>query len=140
LLGATILIAILVLIYWGYRRYRNNAYRRAALAELDSLKKSYTQSDHGEYNHLTEVLALIRRTAKTANPESQLVTMPGPQLLAELDAFCGGMLSATGDETLNSLAASLYNPRAPQIPDHQYNVCITAARQWIKRHRKEQLC
>lgn len=140
LLGAAILAAILVLIYWSCRRYRNNVYRRAALTELDSLKNRHTQSDNGENSDLAELLALVRRTAKTADPDSQLVTMPSPQLLEELDSFCEGTLSATGDDAVNSLAACLYDPRAPKIPDHQYNACITAARRWIKKHRRGQLC
>ena len=136
LLSILALGLFLALVWYGLRRYRRNAYRRAALAALKEFRSQQTFD-------LTAALQLVRRTAITAVPDTPLATIPGPALGARLDHFCSGELCKTlavEQSTLeHTLARHLYGPCQP-LSQAQLDTLTAVTRRWIRRHSRRDLC
>ena len=88
-LAAVILVIGLVLVRWGVNRHRANAYRRAALHELEEAR-----------DDPSTVAAILRRTAIAAYPREKVASLSGAQWLAFLDrtasrrGFASGLIWA----------------------------------------------
>jgi hypothetical protein len=117
-LAAILLVAILWAIYVGIRRWKANAYRRAALAELDAAG-----------DDPAAIAAVVRRTALAAWPRDDVASLTGEAWLAFLDRTGGD-----GDFSSASGRAMLSAPyqRAASEPDEGLG---RLAGQWIRRHR-----
>lgn len=121
--GWTVLAALLglTLLWLGMRaarRWRANAYRRAALRALDAAG-----------DDPVEIAAILRRTALAAYPRVQVAGVTGTDWLRFLDATGGegGFTDGPGA----TLAAAPYSP-AGDTP------CVGVgplARRWVRRHR-----
>lgn len=117
-----VLTLTLMLCATRYRlhRYRANAYRRAALAELELLIKT------GESP--AEISVLLRRTALVAYPRDQVASLHGDRWLRFLDAHFPGDGFSTGPGRI--LATAPWRPVAP-------DPALTAlARDWICKHQR----
>ena len=136
LLAILTLGLLVALVWYGLRRYRCNAYRRAALAALAERRAQHTFD-------LAEALQLVRRTAVTAEPDTPLATLPGPALGARLDHFCNGELGqALAVEQITfeeALARYLYGPCQP-LSQAQLDTLTAVTRRWIRRHSRRDLC
>ena len=134
-LGALVLLLAAAGLWYGLRRRRANAYRRAALARAGELAKDPDLE-------LSALLQLVRQTALTACPATPLATLPGPDLVLQLDRVVGGRLSAALGDTVNdrraALAARLYGPTAELAPAQRRQL-VAAVRQWIRSHRRRDL-
>ncbi|WP_418296233.1 DUF4381 domain-containing protein [Microbulbifer sp. SA54] len=117
-LSALLLLLLLLLIWRQIQIYRANAYRRAALAELQQAQDDPAQ-----------VAEILRRTALAAYPREQVAGLTGDDWLAFLnqgypgDAFTG--------EVGRALLQGPYRKVAPA----QSSELARAARDWIRRHR-----
>jgi len=114
-----------LLLAWGavtlLRRYRSNAYRRAALDELNAL------AHDGE--DPAQIAVLLRRTALAAYPRGQVASLHGDSWLMFLDAHFPGEGFFAGPGRI--LAEAPWRPVAA-------NPALTAlARDWILRHRPQ---
>ena len=110
---------------WGavtlVRHYRSNAYRRAAVAELNALSRNGENPAH--------IAVLLRRTALAAYPRDQVASLHGDSWLRFLDAHFPGDGFCTGPGQV--LATAPWRPVAA-------DPAITAlARDWILRHRPQ---
>ena len=92
---------VVLLLTWSFRHYRNfraNAYRRAALKELERLKAS-KRSDFAP-----ALSALLKRVALTAFSRSEIAGLVGADWLSFLDqcypgdAFSKGVGAALGSD------------------------------------------
>jgi Domain of unknown function (DUF4381) len=132
-LVALILAAgLATLIWFAIKRYRSQQYRRIALKQLAALQT-------GD-NPLQGTLELVRRVAKTTCPESIWPSMSSMELLTRLDNFSNaGLTQALGDtpETLSSL---LYRPGHATLTHSQQQILKSAVSQWLRKHRKVDLC
>ena len=94
ILALAMLAVAVILIVRLVARYRRNAYRRAALRELDAIGPAV---DGASAMHIS---AVLKRTALVAFPREQVAGLTGPAWLAFLDrtghteAFGRGDLAA----------------------------------------------
>lgn len=85
-LGALVLLAICAALYWLFRRWRQNRYRREALAELQALQDQYGDNP-GEY--VEHYSALLKRVALTRYPREVVAGLTGERWARFLDTTGG---------------------------------------------------
>ena len=116
-------LALLLLLGAGLRAIvghrRANAYRRAALAELDAAGDDPAR-----------IAEIVRRTALMAFPRREVASVHGEEWLAFLDRTGrgSGFVSAPG-------RAMLAAPYRPVPPDP---ALASLARDWVRHHRPAQ--
>lgn len=113
-LGALVLTTLAYGLWLGWLHWRENAYRRVALAELDSAG-----------NDPAAIATILRRTALAAYPRREVAGLAGPEWVA--------FLNATGDFP-EALGPALI--RAPYAPGVAAVDLRGAASRWIRRHRR----
>jgi hypothetical protein len=123
--GWTVLTVVLTLVLawlaWRWvQRWRANAYRRAALAELDAAG-----------DDPAAVADIVRRTALAAWPRDRVASLSGTDWLRFLDATGGGGGFLDGPGA--ALASAPYRSDAA-VPAP--GLGALAAR-WVRRHRVE---
>ena len=112
-LGALILLALLWMAWHGWKAWRHNAYRRAALRELDAAQAP------------AEIAILLKRTALAAWPRARVASLTGAEWAAWLRASAPrARLTKAMAQLLAELA---YLPATPAGAKD-------AARSWISRH------
>ncbi|MCA0901151.1 DUF4381 domain-containing protein [Microbulbifer agarilyticus] len=113
----SVLLLVLAVAALAYRRYRANAYRRAALRALDTVEGDPAQ-----------IAELLRRTALVAYPRDQVAGLTGSVWLDFLNRhYPGNAFTGAVGETLLQGA---YRPCPPQP------ALTSAARNWIRQHVK----
>jgi hypothetical protein len=122
ILAAALLAAFVILLAAAIRRWKANAYRRAALAELDRMGSA------GDAASVAAVSAVLKRTALVAYPRRDVAALTGPAWLAFLDRT-GGTGGLSGDA---GLAGAPYGAGAGDGAAR-----LAAARRWVKHHRAE---
>lgn len=126
---ATILVlGFAIALVWRVVHVRRaNRYRRAALAELEAIKRASSPAP-------TELLArlslLVRRTALAAFPRQQVAPLVGPAWLSFLDHSYGGREFSEGVGRL--LVTGPYRNGAPE--DAELASLVALVRRWIKVH------
>ncbi|MCA0873043.1 DUF4381 domain-containing protein [Seohaeicola saemankumensis] len=119
--GGWLVLAALALILAGWalwagiRRYRENAYRRAALAAL-----KLADDDPAA------IAAILRRTALAAYPRQAVASLSGADWLAFLDRTGGSDSFCSGPG--QALAEAPYHPVGP------VGALTETAALWIRRH------
>ncbi len=116
---------------WLLRWHAQNCYRKEALRHLDQLK---LQQAHQPLSQCRGILALLRRTAKTAYPQLSLEAELTPSMLSQLNQCCA---SPIFDENIQQQLGSLPYQKSPEIPDHLVRQLEQSARQWLKKHRRK---
>lgn len=115
-------LAALALLGWAgfraWRHWRANAYRRAALAELERAG-----------DDPAAVAGILRRAALVAFPRKEVVALLGQDWLEFLDATCPG--------TEFSGAPGAVLLRAPWTSEAPNPELTLRARHWLKKHRAE---
>ncbi|WP_428563818.1 MAG: DUF4381 domain-containing protein [Solidesulfovibrio sp. DCME] len=131
------LTALLFLVWGGvvaYRRWRRNAYRRQALAELAGLTSGLA-TDTAAHLLLPRLSELLKRTALAAYGRAQAASLSGQPWLDFLDSRYGRPLFAGENGRL-----LLLGPYAPETqlagisPAQVRNLC-QAVRAWLAGHR-----
>nr|WP_247897274.1 DUF4381 domain-containing protein [Azospirillum argentinense] len=126
---AAALLAILTILGTALvARRRRNAYRRASLAELAAIG---TVADPAS---AAAVSAILKRTALTAYPRTEVASLTGAGWLAFLDRTSGSQDFTKGPGTGLTRAAF---GAPPSDGDGDGNAVAAAARRWVKRHRVE---
>ena len=113
-------IAAVVVAWMGcqiWRQWRANAYRRAALRELQTVRNS------------AEIAELLRRTALAVAPRSKIASLSGESWAAWLDS---SVSESMPQSVHRLLAGSVYDPDS-QSPD--VSLFRNYAKTWIERHR-----
>lgn len=123
-LGAAVLAAAAILAVAALRRYRRDAYRRAALAELDTIAVV------GDAAGAAAVSAILKRTALVAYPRAEVAGLTGDRWLAFLDRSAATRDFADGPAA--GLARCAYG-----APVGDGAAILVAARHWVKHHRAE---
>ncbi len=80
-----LLVLLLCMAGWLWKRHRRTAYRRAALKELQYLRQAMTQGQAGTTSIIAELSILLRRTAITRYGRQQVAALNGAAWLAFLD-------------------------------------------------------
>lgn len=115
-LAVLLALAVLWLLWWGVRRWRANAYRRAALAELAAAG-----------DDPAAITAILRRTALAAWPRTRVASLHGEEWLRFLDATARGGGFVDGPGAVLAEAPYRSTGPAPGLGD--------LAGSWVRRHR-----
>ncbi|MEZ5572453.1 MAG: DUF4381 domain-containing protein [Halioglobus sp.] len=126
LLLALAVVILAVLAYLWRKRRQRNAYRRAALLQLESLDTMYT-ADGDVSNYITQINALLKSVALRAYPHQMIAAVHGKQWRD----FLNQSLPATL-QLQNDFDAAAYQKTAPEFDVTRLQL---AARHWIRKHR-----
>ena len=128
ILAAALLVAIILLAVGWYRRYRANAYRRAAdRALVDLAKVAKTNIDRSLL--ATQISELLKRTALAAFPRTQVASLSGQEWLAFLDRTGRGTRFTSAPAT--ALPQLCLNAAGDS---DTIDAAISNARRWIRTH------
>lgn len=117
-LGLLALVLLSVLVWHLLKRWRRDAYRRAALGEL-----AHSAPD------ASSLALLVRRTALAAYPRAAVASLFGDAWLTFLDKTYGG--SGFSDGPGKALATAPYQDETAGEP------LRLLVKEWIKKHRRE---
>ncbi|WP_374960954.1 DUF4381 domain-containing protein [Spongiibacter tropicus] len=120
---ALLLLALAGVLIWRHRS--QNAYRRAALAELEQIRT--LDDDHA---FATALGQLLRRVAHHAYGNSGLSSR-GDVWQDNLNQHCKRPVFSEG--RIQAMEAAIYQP-AGRIDDRE--ALIAEARQWLRKHRR----
>ncbi|MEM8606207.1 MAG: DUF4381 domain-containing protein [Myxococcota bacterium] len=124
-LGA-LLLGVLAWVAWvAVRRFRDNRYRRAALRELDVIRRA--PESHGD-----SLPALLKRTALGAFPRGDVASLTGEPWLTFLERTCPG---AGFDHTVGDTLVRLAYRGSGGISPADMSRLIDVSEAWIRGHR-----
>lgn len=125
-LAALIAVLLLALLVYLWRRHRANAYRRAALAQLEELQRS-EQHITNKPEYLARVNALLKSVALIAYPRREVAATTGDQWLTFLNKDL-----QPGQGFPAELVTSAYRKNAPELDiDRLHSAC----ERWIRHHK-----
>ncbi len=116
--GLVLAVLLFLLIRWAVLRHRAEAYRRAALRELEQAG-----------DDPAAIAAVLRRTALAAFPREKVAGLAGPDWLAFLDHTYHGTGFSGGSGKV--FAAAPYQTLSPDPAAAQL------ARDWVRGHRRD---
>lgn len=118
ILGAVLAVGLLVLAILLHAHWRENSYRRDALAALPEAAATPERLAH-----------LVRQTALAAYPRSEVAGLYGQDWLSFLDRTCDGAQFSSG--------AGAFLIKAPYVKNaHVTPDAVEAVRHWIARHKR----
>ena len=129
-----VIAVLLVLATWAgfrlLRGWRQNAYRREALAELDRIRKRGEKSAY----LLPE---LLKRTALSAWPRAEVADLNGRAWHAFLDQTGATQdFGAGAGQSLDKLSYARRGAPGPSAAEFEQVLRVSEA--WIRRHRREE--
>lgn len=133
-LGVAVVLALLWIAWVALRRYRANAYRRAALAELDRLEGALAASGE-RARALTALPVLVKRTALACRPRVEVAGLAEGEWLGYLDRTLGGTDFTAGPGRLLPRLAYASPARLEKIERAEVEALTKLLRRWIRRHR-----
>lgn len=132
-----LIAATLLCLGWfgwrSWRRYRRNAYRRAALAELDVIATRVT-TQSTDSSIATALGGLLRRTALAVVPREAVAARRG----VAWHVFLNERLPAAQHRSWDWIERA-YRPGRP-IGEQEADQWMESTRAWITRHRGEDAC
>jgi hypothetical protein len=132
---------LLTALAWsGYRtlhRWMNNRYRRAALLELQLLEERIRDPEARDAN-LRQISILLKRTALSAYPRSQVASLSGKDWFHFLNSTVKN--PSFTESTANTLSKISYSSGELSVIDSTATAALlNASRQWLKHHQPEAL-
>jgi hypothetical protein len=141
--GWYILFALLLiaLAWFGFRtlqRWTNNRYRRAALHELQLLEDRIHDPEVRDAEvrdaNLRQIPILLKRTALSVYPRSQVASLTGKDWFLFLNSTVGN--PSFTEYTANTLSRISYSSGELSVIDSQATTALlNASRQWLKHHQ-----
>jgi hypothetical protein len=141
--GWYILFALLLIaLAWsGYRslhRWMNNRYRRAALRELQLLEERIHATEERDAEvrdaKLRQIPILLKRTALSAYPRSQVASLSGKDWFHFLNSTVKN--PSFTESTASTLSKISYSRGELSAVDSQsITALLIASRQWLKHHQ-----
>lgn len=127
LLAALALCALVGTVWWIYRRWRDNRYRREALSELARLKTDFDEhQDVARY--LEAYSALLKRTALTGFPRPVVASLTGERWARFLD-----QTADTSEFSMGAGQALISGSYAP-APAAEIERLQELGELWIRHH------
>ena len=135
-LVAAFLIAALVLagvILW--RRWQQNAYRRAALRECDDIEREITAGSDSRAAAI-RIATLLKRTALSVFRRAEVASLSGDAWILFLESKASEASFSIASSQLLIEASFRQSP-----PDNQRDVVqlLDEARRWIRKHQRPDL-
>ena len=129
-------LLLIALAWFGYRslhRWMNNRYRRAALQELQLLADRIHATEDRDAN-LRQIPVLLKRTALSAYPRSQVASLSGKDWFHFLNSTV--KIPPFTDSTASTLNKISYSSGELSAVDSQATTALlNASRQWLKHHQ-----
>ena len=123
ILAAAALAASALVAWVAVHRYRQNAYRRAALLELARVGTVASPAN------AVAVSAVLKRAALVAYPRAEVASLTGVAWLTFLD-HTGSTRDFTGGSAAALARIAMGGPSGDGA------AILAAARRWVKRHRE----
>ena len=130
-LAALAALGLLWMLRAIYRRHAANRYRRAALAELATIRVRL-DGETGPSRVLADIAALLKRTALAVFPRDEVASLSGEAWLGFLDSTAGSTLFSSGPGRV--LADLPYRAEA-SAPAGEMRELLTISKRWIRKHR-----
>ena len=130
LLAILVVTLIVFSIRWWQRRLAQNCYRAEALQHLDELQLSLTNEP---LDQCREILALLRRTAKTAYPQLSIESELTSAMLTRLNQCCA---TPVFDEEIQQQLGKIPYQKNPEISEKLIQKLRESTRQWLKKHQR----
>jgi len=118
-----LLLIVAVILMWQLKRH--NAYRVAALAELNQAGKGV--------GALPKIAQILKRTALSIVEREQVASLTGEQWLQWLNQTGNGVIFS--EKSKQILSEQLYS--VGQVDDADIDTLIRTARDWINKHKLE---
>lgn len=123
------MVILIVFTLQAILHWQRNQYRREALAELRRLRIESAALEQ-RATAIVALATLLKRTALSAWPRSQVAALTGPVWVAFLEQT-GGLKPSIG----SMLDRAVYDPRvATSITDTEFADITTAVRHWLFHH------
>ncbi|MBB2497012.1 DUF4381 domain-containing protein [Aquipseudomonas ullengensis] len=132
---AVLLLALFALGLWGalrYRRWRQDRYRREALARLAELEQALADAEQ-RLPALRELPELLKRVALSMPGQPDVATLDGERWQAFLARHSAQPLP---DDFSRQLASLAYAPESQlrALPTEQAAQLLIQCRHWVERH------
>lgn len=131
-------LTTLLFLVWGgvvlYRRWRRNAYRRQALAELAQLERALA-ADQADHRLLSRLPELLKRAAMAAYGRGAAAPLSGQPWLDFLDRRCPGTPFAGEEGRLLLLGSYAPETQLAGVSLAQVQGLCRAVRIWLAGHR-----
>ncbi len=135
LLAATLFLALLWLVsFWRCYR-RRNAYRRAALAQLDHLELQLHDLEQRQAT-LRELPELVKRTALAAWPRAEVAGLSGELWLVWLDNSWQRQRFTEGPGRLLPQLSYAAAEHLSALPEAEVAELVAMIRAWILLHQR----
>ena len=124
-----ILLAIIIIAFIRFRKYKKNAYRREAIIEIEKITKIENRSES-----ILELNSLLKVVAIQIYGRTKVAALYGKQWLE----FMANSIKKTENIPTNNFddfAKALYN-KDFILNDNQYNSLVAFAILWVNNHKK----
>ena len=124
-----ILLAVIIVAFIQFRKYKKNEYRRQAISEIDKIKQIENRTES-----ILELNSLLKIVAIQIYGRTKVAALYGKQWFG----FMATSINKTESIPTNNFddfAKALYN-KDFFLNDNQYNSLVTIAILWIKNHKK----
>jgi hypothetical protein len=129
LLAITLLTLSVILLIYLVSRRRRLFYKRQARKMLADCWAAYLQ-DNNDRRYVEDLLALVRRIAKTSRTAQHLEAMGARQLITLMTKDIKG--AAAGDLSGLNFENLLYHPQPMPLSEKQARYLQTAVEKWLK--------
>ena len=129
LIFGLIFLAIIIIAFIQFRKYKKNAYRRQAIVKIENIMEIENRTES-----IFELNSLLKIVAIRIYGRSKVAALYGKQWFE----FMAKSIKKTGDIPTNNFddfAITLYN-KDFSLNETQYNSLIAFAILWIKNHKK----
>ena len=134
-LFSILLIALVWLVYTAIRSWNRNRYRRTALHQLQLLAKNVGDTKKRDAG-LRQVPVLLKRTALSVYPRSQLASLTGKRWLDFLNSKV--KTSSFTESTADLLDALSYSVGDLNTVDSKAaEELLNACKHWLKHHQPD---
>ncbi|GJL73098.1 MAG: hypothetical protein NMNS01_22970 [Nitrosomonas sp.] len=119
----SVLMWLSAIAYAAWLRRRNNAYREAALAELDRIELNPAAS--------MRIAEILKRTALSTAPRRNVAALTGEDWMQWLNQTGNGVMFS--ERSRQILSECIYG--AGQTGDEEIKVLASTARRWVEKHQ-----
>ena len=134
IVGALLAAGACVVVARAVRRWRADAYRRRALAELVELRRAF-EDESLRLHALGRLAPLVKRTALSFAPRERVAALSGEEWLAFLDATAPGVHFSSGPASLLETVAFEPPERTRRLSDADARALFDAVETWTRTHR-----
>jgi Domain of unknown function (DUF4381) len=136
LLAALVIVLLILFLIRQVMLWHANAYRRAALAELNQLSEVSATAKGAGYK-LREASEILKRTALAAGNREDVAGLSGKDWIDWLNAHGGGAVFR--GEVAGILEERVYQTNVSDVSEDAVRDAMDTIRDWIGHHRVEPL-